>query len=208
MRSRPLQIVLLVLVASGAAIAAVTSRIDAAIMTWLAAHQHARLTVAFRSVYVLGDEIVAGCVVVVCLMILAWHRRWRDMFALAIATGGILAWVDLVFKPLVDRRRPPEMLLDAAGRSFPSGHAAGNLVLYLLLATLLGARHPRRAPWLVAGAWCWAVLQGLSSIYVRAHYPTDVLGGLAIGLIWLTAVLAWRGAVHHGDCSGSGETKT
>jgi len=40
--------------------------------------------------------------------------------------------------------------------------------------------------WLVAVAL--TLLVGVSRIYLGVHYPTDVLGGFAVGIIWVTAV--------------------
>jgi undecaprenyl-diphosphatase len=101
--------------------------------------------------------------------------------------------VDLVLKPLIERPRPPGALLLIDGSSFPSGHAAGAVVFSLVLAAVASRHRPdhaRQAFGLSAG---WIALVGLSTLVVRAHWPSDVLGGYAVGLAWVTLCLTvWR----------------
>jgi undecaprenyl-diphosphatase len=74
--------------------------------------------------------------------------------------------------------------------SFPSGHALYAASVFGGLAVLVTARirHPllRLAIWFVAIALI--LLVGLSRVYLGVHYPSDVLAGYAIGVIWVTAV--------------------
>lgn len=69
----------------------------------------------------------------------------------------------------------------ASGYGFPSGHAQGNTTVWAALAM----RYRRR--WLTALACIVVGLVSLSRVYLGVHYPADVLGGIAIGLL-LTAV--------------------
>jgi undecaprenyl-diphosphatase len=70
---------------------------------------------------------------------------------------------------------------------FPSGHAAGTTVLYAL-AAMLALRRLRR-PAARAAAVAFAVFMVLlvcwSRVYLGVHYPSDVLAGAAVGLLWL-----------------------
>lgn len=141
----------------------------------------------FSFFYILGDTDCAGAIVAISLAILVWKRYWRKAMVLAIASAGILLMIDKLLKPFFERSRPP-MRLDhsAAGYSFPSGHAAGNLVLYFLLAYLLSARFPQLEKYIYAFATLVVILIGLGSMYLRVHWPTDILAGYGLGYIWLT----------------------
>ncbi|MBP1858720.1 phosphatase PAP2 family protein [Rhizobium herbae] len=71
---------------------------------------------------------------------------------------------------------------NAAYESFPSGHATTAAALFVGLALLLPSL---RAPLLVAGIWI-----GLARVIVGAHYPSDVIAGLALGAWFALAVAA------------------
>jgi undecaprenyl-diphosphatase len=121
------------------------------------------------------------------------RRWWNDLLLLVFATGGILALVDLVLKPLFDRSRPPDKLLDVDGRSFPSGHAAGAVAFYGAMLVILSLHYPQLRRPLAIATTLWIALVWLSTLYARAHWPTDLLAGGAVGLAWLTIGLGfWR----------------
>jgi undecaprenyl-diphosphatase len=82
------------------------------------------------------------------------------------------------------------------GLGFPSGHAA-------VAAAMASAASPDLGPWGRAGAWSLAVGVGMARIYVGAHLPHDVVGGLALGaLLGRTArrvPTAWLDRAQHDD---------
>jgi len=91
-----------------------------------------------------------------------------------------------VTKLLVARDRPEDIrfvISLSAGYSFPSGHAARAFGAFLLLAFASKRR-------LVAvPLFLYALMIGLSRIYLGAHYPSDVLGGAFVGLLIAFGVL-------------------
>ena len=128
-------------------------------------------------------------------IILVLNRRsWRLLVAGALASGWYFALVSLV-----DRPRPtvPDVLRvteHPGASSYPSGHTILFVFYAVILMTCLGLRYiPRR--WQPLG-WTIAVLFVLvgcfSRIYSGAHWPTDVLAGLLIGVGWLSFVLSIR----------------
>lgn len=72
--------------------------------------------------------------------------------------------------------------------SFPSGHAAGSLVSYGLIALVISLKWPE----LLVVAWCTAIvlvlLVSLSRVYLGAHYASDIVGGWIIGAIGLVVI--------------------
>jgi undecaprenyl-diphosphatase len=73
--------------------------------------------------------------------------------------------------------------------SFPSGHAAGSLVSYLMAAMIIANKFPdfTVAAWTVAVVGC--LLIALSRIYLGAHYASDIIGGWIVGGIGLAIIL-------------------
>jgi membrane-associated phospholipid phosphatase len=143
------------------------------------------------SVYQLSGKHVGAVLVLAVVIFLALRRFWADLVCLAIGTGGILLIVDRGLKPFFERRRPTGRLLDAiSGRSFPSGHAAGSVVLYFLTCCLLSAHYPRLRRPLFLISSVWVGLVWLSTLYVRAHWLTDIAAGAALGYVWLSFCLA------------------
>ena len=70
--------------------------------------------------------------------------------------------------------------------SFPSGHSMMSAVIYLTLGLLIAQSVQRRGIrfYVFALAVLLTLMVGLSRIYLGAHYPTDVLAGWTLGLVW------------------------
>ena len=86
-----------------------------------------------------------------------------------------------ILKSQIKRDRPCHVVSGVHQRvspsdqfSFPSGHTAAAFVIATLTACFF--------PVLTAPAFAWALLGGLSRIYLGVHYPSDVLAGLVIGI--------------------------
>lgn len=159
-------------------------------LQWLHEVIHPVLGYVLSVFYWIGDTQSAAVVVIISLAFLAWKRYWKEAGTLAIATLSVLLFVDKVLKPFFARRRPPERLdKSAGGYSFPSGHATGNVLLYFYLAYLLAARYPKYIIHIYTVISIFLLLMGLSSMYLRVHWPTDVLAGYGFGYIWLTIAL-------------------
>jgi membrane-associated phospholipid phosphatase len=147
-------------------------------------------------VYRLSGVGFTALLVVAALVFLFLKRWWNDLKLLVMATGGILAIVDLWLKPFFDRARPHAKLLPVDGRSFPSGHAAGSIAFYFAMVAILSLHYPHLRRPLALGATLWVALVWLSTLVARAHWPSDLLAGGVVGLAWLTICLAfWRPGV-------------
>jgi glycosyltransferase 2 family protein len=129
----------------------------------------------------------------------ALRRRFRLARDLLLA-GGLAYIGAIVVKNLVGRERPAGLPVGAIlhegplmGIGFVSGHAAVAAALATAAAPYL-TRRPRRVVWGLA----WTV--ALARVYVGAHLPLDILGGLALGwalgsaVHWLLGVPRWQPA--------------
>lgn len=166
---------------------------DASALAWLGASISPALGILLLQVYRLSGVGFTAFLVLAALIYILLKRWWNDLRLLVMASGGILLIIDVWLKPMFNRVRPPEKLLAVDGRSFPSGHAAGAVAFYGAMVIILAAHHPRLRRPLTIVALLWISLVWLSTLYARAHWPTDLLAGAAVGLAWLTLCLApWR----------------
>ena len=164
--------------------------LDDSFMLWLQKSIPTDVGSFIKIFYLVGGTKCAALVVVISLGILAWKRYWKEATILAFGSLGVLILVDEILKPLLGRRRPKMRLVEVSGsKSFPSGHATGNLFLYFYLSYLLATRFPKLTPYIYGIASIFLLLMGFSSIYVRAHWPSDIIAGYAFGYIWLTIAL-------------------
>lgn len=153
-------------------------------------HREPLLTTVMKGVTFFGSApLVLGVMVVT--IFLSWRRARRAVpifMASALIGGQVL---DDIVKSLVVRPRPDiSPLVQASGSSFPSGHATAGTTLCLGLAYVLTRRRDwGPSIWIWTAAACAAFLIGLSRVYLGVHWPTDVIGGLALGTGW-TAVCA------------------
>lgn len=100
--------------------------------------------------------------------------------------GGLLDWE---LKRFFARARPDvaEMLRQAQGYSFPSGHAMGSSVMFGALS-YLAFRLIRRWAWKAAALAFAATLViaiATSRVYLGVHWISDVVAGVAAGLMWV-----------------------
>jgi len=132
----------------------------------------------------------------VALVAIFWfvERRVRFVSAVVAAVSAVLAWVvnqwigELYFRPrpFVDLAAVHKLISKSVDeKSFPSDHTA--LAFAIAISVLLVNRR-----WGVA-LLILAVLTALGRVLVGVHYPTDVLGGAAVGI---GAALVVHGVTH------------
>jgi undecaprenyl-diphosphatase len=120
-------------------------------------------------------------------------RGWRRGALLVVVTIAGAWLLDAGLKLFFGRARP-EPFYDyypaPSSYSFPSGHALFAVCFFgglaVLLTHRLNGRVAQVAVWLLAAVII--LLIGSSRVYLGVHYPTDVVGGYAVGLAWVTAV--------------------
>lgn len=167
-----------------------TIKFDESLLLLLHNHTNNNIALELSKIfYYAGDAKYSAIVVILSLGILFWKGYWQEAKILAIASLGVLVIVDRGLKPFFDISRPGESLVSKVGKSFPSGHATGNFVLYFYLAYLLAERFPKLTIYIYGVITAFLILIGLSSMYLRVHWPTDIIAGYASGYVWLTICL-------------------
>lgn len=138
-----------------------------------------------------GSAILVPVLAIIALWMSRRTRSWRP--AILLACGyAITVGVYVVMKNAVGRARPtlePRIALPQSA-AFPSGHAAQAMACAILLTALLVPLVSRRNHRLIAGlAIGWAVLVGISRVYLGVHWTTDVVGGWLVGAAVAAIVL-------------------
>jgi undecaprenyl-diphosphatase len=125
-------------------------------------------------------------VIVGAVLALLWRR---PRFLLLLVTADLAAdGLSLVLRQWIGRERPPlvypeppPLVPTPHTGSFPSGHSASAFAC----ATVIAWASPR----LAVPAFVLAALVAWSRVYVGVHWPLDVLGGAALGVLVATALL-------------------
>ena len=114
-------------------------------------------------------------------------RRWREATFAGVSFAGS-ALLNMATKQFFQRDRPTlwESIAPEHTFSFPSGHAMGSATLAMVVVLLCW--HTRWRWLAVALAGSFALLVGVSRIYLGVHYPSDILGGFAAGIAWVSGV--------------------
>lgn len=155
------------------------------------------LTAAAIMLTQLGGVLALVAILLLAIAFLAVDRRWRDLIAMTVIviTGRIAIEI---LKLAIDRSRPAfdPHPVEVHSLSFPSGHAGNSMITFLAIAMIaVPARWRGRA---VAIALASSMAVGLTRPFLGVHWPSDVIGGWALGIGWVVALTAlsrrWRGA--------------
>ncbi len=131
---------------------------------------------------------LAALTALVALGVIAWRRQDRGALALClVGPATALLLTDAVAKPLVDRRLRLSL-------SYPSGHATGAAAV-AVLALVLCHRWKGWRALVVASPVALALpaVMGVALVRLNWHYPTDVVGGTAVGAATVLALAALVG---------------
>ncbi len=166
---------------------------DAAVLRALARLRAPSLNAVMVDVTALGSPTVVALFTIVTFAVLIVFRDRWGVLQLAVASVGT-GILTAVMKNALGRMRPTEVprLVEVSGYSYPSGHSLAATVLFLTMAIVAG-RHLRTKASkavLVAGASLLIATVGLSRVYLGVHYPSDVVGGIALGTAWALLLAA------------------
>lgn len=132
------------------------------------------------------------------LILFALKKRWMDFAQLFIAQAGA-GIISQSTKAFYMRPRPSmvEKLVEVSNYSYPSGHSLSAATFYITIGLLLCEyyQHHRQRMVIFFLGVMMMLLVGVSRIYLGVHYPSDVLGGMALGAAWalvLPAIMSYR----------------
>lgn len=158
------------------------------------------LTATMRAASYYGGPgiLVPGGVLAAAAFFLKGWRRGALLTVVLLSGAGLLNWL----LKLSFARVRPASFFDyplPGSPSFPSGHALFAASIFGGLAVLLTDRMENRV--LQVLVWQIAIslilLVGLSRVYLGVHYPSDVLAGWAVGVVWVTAVAVGDRLISH-----------
>jgi membrane protein DedA with SNARE-associated domain/membrane-associated phospholipid phosphatase len=166
--------------------------IDVRVAEWFHARATSLLTQCMLAITHLHGPIAISIYMVLAVLYLAWKRDWYWLICLVVTVpSGML--LNVLMKYAFHRARPSfdNPLLTISSYSFPSGHAAGATLFYGVLAAMLVSK---TASWrsrviIVLTAFSMVILVAFSRVYLGVHYLSDVLGGFAEAMAWVTLCL-------------------
>lgn len=145
----------------------------------------------------LGDTTMQVTLATVLALWLIIRRHW--LAAAHWLAAGVFAWViSWILKQSLQIPRPSGleniMYNGAQNFSFPSSHTVVATCLYGFMAVLIAKELPQRWRLVSYAIALLAIISiGVSRLYLGAHWLSDVLGGLLLGLIWVVIIgIAFR----------------
>lgn len=162
--------------------------VDTSVHDWALSERSSGSTAFFLLMTTIGSPAAITAIGICVGIALLITRRYRWVAYLAVTSigGGLL---DSELKRYFARARPDvaEMLRHASGYSFPSGHAMGSTVMFGALSyfafRLIGRLRWRAAAVALASTLILSI--AASRVYLGVHWITDVVAGIAAGLMWV-----------------------
>ena len=131
----------------------------------------------FKTITHIGDTLPVIVIIVIALILL---KEYKDRLLFG---GSTLLTIGLnqILKHILQRPRPPieERLITQGGYAYPSGHSMVALCIYGILIYFVNQKVKDKKKRIIVTILLsiLILLIGISRIYVRVHWPSDVLGG-------------------------------
>ncbi len=139
------------------------------------------LDILFVFISKIGNKGAIWIILAIGLMMFKRTRKWGVCASVALLMCLIIG--NGILKPLIARMRPFDfdtslsiIIPHLADGSFPSGHTLAAFAF----SSAVSKYSKKCAPYL----YTLSTLMALSRIYLMVHYPTDVAGGVVIGMIF------------------------
>lgn len=149
--------------------------------------EYQKLVAFFSVITFLGSWQFIFPLTVLIALLLWKYRKFKYIFPLILSTAGAQL-CNSILKAILQKPRGLYSLVLEPSFSFPSGHAAISIAFYgfLLFIFLMTLKRKRTKIVVSFLLFLMILLIGLSRIYLRVHFYSDVLGGFFLGGIWLT----------------------
>jgi undecaprenyl-diphosphatase len=159
--------------------------LDAATMSWFAAHRAPEFNFAAKVITELGSPGATAAAGLLCGAVLSWQARSVIPGVVVTGTVATAALAETALKAVVVRPMTPvELQLYTSSHSFPSGHVAGTGALLGIIAVCVGVGRSRTDRALLTGCVVAGVLVvAIARLYLRVHWLTDVIGGAVLAAV-------------------------
>ncbi len=119
-----------------------------------------------------------------------YYKRRLEATTLGIAAVGAIG-LNYLLKVRFGRARPAlwDRIINVGLHSFPSGHAMVSMAIYGFIGYILAKQFPQSQEQIFALTVILIGAIGFSRLYLGVHWPTDVIAGYAVGLVWLIACI-------------------
>lgn len=159
----------------------IINEFDHAIFNFLNPAEMPSLTMFMNGISDLGSPAFNTVLAMLIVGVLSLFRHFRlGIFIFMTFFGG--SALALVFKVLVQRPRPSGNLVIDSGYSFPSGHVFTTSMIAFVLALIIYKKSQsvlvHDVTYVLAGLWVMTV--AISRVFLRDHYPSDVLGSMLL----------------------------
>lgn len=167
--------------------------VDVQVFNWMAKYTNESMNrfMRFITYFAQHSFLIPVNIALILYFLLVRRHSWFSVRVAAIALTSLIC--TFVLKGIFMRDRPEAPLLFTAdGYSFPSGHAFNSITFYGLLIYISSKTIKNQfLHWFIVTLLVSIIfLVGLSRIYLRVHYASDVAVGFITGLIWLLVSLS------------------
>lgn len=158
---------------------------DSSIQTILQGMVSSGFTSIFKTVTFLGSPLMDLIyLLLIAFLFLKNNYKQTALWIIYLLISGNI--ISFLIKITVHRQRPLNAILPASGYSFPSGHVFGTTLLILTIIFLV-LPHLHNKNWRIGIsviAILWLILVAFSRVYLRGHFPSDVLGSALLAGTW------------------------
>lgn len=146
-----------------------------------------RMNIFFIFVTSFASPLVLITITILCIFLL----RPKGIGFFALLNLIVIGAGNLILKMIFMRERPSDFfLIEETGYSYPSGHSMTAMCFYGFLIYLVWCSTWRKRSKIILTILlsCVIFLIGLSRIYLRVHYASDVLAGFSISIVYLICI--------------------